>query len=112
MPQKAEHPHHTHHTQSWWRLPHDSLPRDVQGWGSKKKLHLLASHSGMLGLTDLQYNLLQPRFNFCELISILKASLELNHFLKMFGLGATGLQVPSETKGKYVCKARGIFISG
>lgn len=105
MPQKAEHPHHTRHTQSWWMLRHDALPRDVQEWGSKKKLHPQASHSGILGLMDLQYNPLQPHFNFCELISILKALLELNHFQKIFGLGGSGLQVPSETKGKYVCKA-------
>lgn len=58
----------------------------------------------ILGLVDLQSNPVEPHFKFSELISILKAPLELYGFQKMFGLGATGLQVPSETKGKCVCK--------
>jgi len=54
---------------------------------------------------DLQSNPGPPHFNFHELISILKVPLEFYCFQKMFSLGATGLQVPGETKGKCVCKA-------
>lgn len=66
---------------------------------------LLPSHCGIRGLVDLQSNPVQPHFNFHELILILKAPLELYCFQKMFDVGAIGLQVPSETKGKCVCKA-------
>lgn len=65
----------------------------------------LPSHCGILGLTDLQSNPVPSHFNFHEVIFILKAPLELHCFQKMFGLGAAGLQVPGETKGKCVCKA-------
>lgn len=70
----------------------------------------LPSHSGILDLMDLQSNPAQPHFNFHELISILKAPLELYCFQKMLVLGTTGLQPPSETKGRCICKACGIFI--
>lgn len=59
---------------------------------------------------DFQSNPVQPNLNCQEVILILKAPLELHCFQKMYGLGATGLQVPGETKGKCVCKAQGIFI--
>lgn len=39
--QKAEHPHHAHHSQSWWMLPHDAVSRGIQERGSKTKPHSL-----------------------------------------------------------------------
>lgn len=65
----------------------------------------LPSHCGILGLIDFQSNPVPSHFNFHEVILFLKAPLELHCFQKMFGLGAAGLQVPSENKGKRVCKA-------
>lgn len=55
----------------------------------------LPSHCGLQGLIDLQSNPVPSNFNFREVISVLKAPLELRCFQKMFGLGAAGLQVPS-----------------
>lgn len=65
----------------------------------------LPSHCGILGLVDLQSNPAMSHCSFHDVISVLKTPLELHFFQKMFGLGAGGLQVHSETKGKHVCKA-------
>ena len=73
-------------------------------YGSMGLPTTLSSCCEILGLMNLQSNAVQPHFNFCELISILKAPLEYIAFRKCLGWVLLACKSPVKLKGNVSAK--------